>query len=79
MFIMTEKQIAQFREEIANMDCMVDFPQTIEEATAFSLICERVERGQIHRSDLRQIKEWQIYGWFVNKLKSIEINHFEII
>lgn len=76
---MTEKQIAQLREEIANMDCVVDFPQTIEEATDFSLICERVEKGQILKSDLRKIKEWHIYGWFVNKLKSIEINRLDII
>lgn len=76
---MTEKQIAQLREEIANMDCVVDFPQTIEEATDFSLICDRVEKGQIFKSDLRKIKDWKLYGWFVNKLKSIEVNSLELV
>lgn len=76
---MTKEQIAKLREEIANMDCQVDFPNTIEEASEFKAICERVEKGQILKSDLRKIKNWRIYSWFVNKLKSIDINSLEII
>ena len=76
---MTKEQIAKLREEIANMDCQIDFPNTIEEASEFKSICERVEKGQILKSDFRKIKNWRIYGWFVNKLKSIDINRLEII
>lgn len=74
---MNKEEIERLREELANMDCYVDFPKTEDEAAEFKDIIENLESNRIKKSHLRMIKEWEIYPWFLKRLSFI--NHLEIM
>lgn len=71
--------ITHFRRELSNMDCEVDFPTCRQEAEALSEIVEHIEHGEIWQSDLRKVKEWQIYPWLVKKITKclVKVNLIE--
>ena len=66
--------IEQLRAIVADMDAEVDFPRTVSEAEQFKSILERIENGIIWQSDLRNLKEWNMFPWLISKLDNAGIN-----
>ena len=55
------------------MDCEVVFPRTLSEAEELNSIINHIEHGELWQSDIRKVKEWQIYPWLIMKITECEV------
>lgn len=70
---MCRDPIKSFQTELRDMDCEVVFPRTLSEAEELNSIINHIEHGELWQSDIRKVKEWQIYPWLIMKITECEV------